>query len=68
LGPGVSWNEITLESTDEPITAGIKVKLPWLPAYYGLTLDGDRYHNKNTLANSLGTGAFDQAGDLEKTK
>ena len=68
LGPGVSWNEITLESTDEPITTGIKAKLPWLPAYYGLTLDGDRYHNKNTLANSLGTGAFDQAGDLERAK
>jgi hypothetical protein len=68
LGPGVSWNEITLESTDEPITTGIRAKLPWLPAYYGLTLDGDRYHNKNTLANSLGTGAFDQAGDLERAK
>jgi hypothetical protein len=68
LSADVSWNEITLESTDEPITTGIKAKLPWLPAYYGLTLDGDRYHNKNTLANSLGTGAFDQAGDLERAK
>ncbi len=63
LGPDVSWNEITLETTDEPTTMGIKAELPWLPAYYGLTLDGDRYRNKNTLANSLGTAAFDQSGN-----
>jgi hypothetical protein len=31
LGPGITWNEITLESTDEPITKGIEFKLPWLP-------------------------------------
>jgi hypothetical protein len=61
LGPGVSWNEITLESTDEPVTTGIKANLPWLPAYYGLTLDGHRYHDNNTLANKLGTAAFDEA-------
>src|SRR5262249_22234800 len=29
LGPGVSWNEITLESTSESITTGIRTKLPW---------------------------------------
>jgi hypothetical protein len=28
LGAGVSWNEITLECTDEPITTGIENKLP----------------------------------------
>jgi hypothetical protein len=37
LGPGVSWNEITLESTDEPITTGITKNLPWIP-YYWLSL------------------------------
>jgi hypothetical protein len=63
LGPGVSWNEITLESTDEPITTGIKAKLPWIPAYYQGMLDGHRYRDSNTLANSLGAGAFDQSGD-----
>jgi hypothetical protein len=68
LGPNITWNEITLESTDEPITTGIVARLPWLPAYYGLTLDGDRYHDRNTLANSLGTAAFDQSGDLESKK
>jgi hypothetical protein len=63
LGPGVSWNEITLESTDEPITTGIKAKLLWLPAYRHRMLDGDPDHDKNTLANSLGAFDFDQSGD-----
>jgi hypothetical protein len=30
LGSNVTWNEITIESTDEPITKGIDLKLPWL--------------------------------------
>jgi hypothetical protein len=30
LGPNITWNEIALESTDEPITTGIDKKLPWL--------------------------------------
>jgi hypothetical protein len=68
LGPGVAWNEITLESTDEPITTGIKAKLPWIPAYYHGMLDGRPYHDKNTLANKLSTADFDKPGDLERTK
>jgi hypothetical protein len=65
LGRGISWNEITLESTDEPITTGIVRKLPWLPAYYDKMLDGNRYHDKRTLANSLSTADFDESGDLK---
>jgi hypothetical protein len=61
LGPGTTWNEITLESTDELVTTGIKTKLPWLPAYYYGMLDGARYRDKNTLANTLGTADFHQA-------
>ncbi|RWL80671.1 MAG: hypothetical protein EOR67_30985 [Mesorhizobium sp.] len=55
LGPDVSWNEITLESTDEPVTEGIEKKLTWLPAYNskGATLDGSPYSSKNTVANIL---------------
>jgi len=30
LGPGITWNEITLEMTGEPITNGLVTKLPWL--------------------------------------
>jgi hypothetical protein len=65
LGRSVTWHEITIESTDEPITTGIKAKLPWLPAYYDKMLDGDRYHDKSTLANTLSTADFDKSGDLK---
>lgn len=61
LGPGVSWNEITLEATDEPVTTGIKSKLPWLPSYRDRMLDGDRTYHKRTLANTLSTADFDQS-------
>lgn len=45
LGKGISWNEITLEITDEPITKGIKQKLSWLSDYArdNLKLSGARY-------------------------
>jgi len=68
LGPNITWHEITLESTDEAITKGIKTKLPWIPAHYDRMLDGDRYHDKTTTANTLSTADFDQSGDLEKGK
>jgi hypothetical protein len=70
LGPGVSWNEITLESTDEPITTGIKATLRWIPAYHNRMLDGDilQRGRKNTLANKFGTFDFDQSGDLQRSK
>ncbi|MGA2998307.1 hypothetical protein [Bradyrhizobium sp.] len=68
LGPDISWNEITLESTDEPITAGIVRKLPWLSAYYVGMLDGSRYHDRGTLANTLSAADFDHSGDLKESK
>jgi len=60
LGPDISWNEITIESTDEPVTKGIELRLPWIAAYYNKMLDGSRYHDKNTLANKLSTASFHQ--------
>jgi hypothetical protein len=33
LGAGMSWRSITIELTDEPLTSGLKEKLPWLAAY-----------------------------------
>ena len=63
LGSAVGWNEITLESTDEPITTGIKNKLPWLPAYHSGMLDGERYSARKTLANTLSAADFQQPGD-----
>jgi hypothetical protein len=63
LGSAVSWNEITLESTDEPITTGLDKKLPWLPAHYRGMLDGERYSAGKTLANTLSAADFQQPGD-----
>jgi DNA-binding transcriptional LysR family regulator len=59
IGPNLTWHEITLESTDEPITTGIVRKLPRLPAYYSGMLDGAPYRDKNTLANTLRAAAGD---------
>ena len=58
LGPNIAWRELTLESTDEPVTTGIEKNLPWLPAYSDKMLDGAHYHDKNTLANTLSTANF----------
>ena len=61
LGPSVVWREITLESTNEPITTGIKEKLSWLPQFSGKMLDGQKLSYvgaKATLANSLSTADF----------
>jgi hypothetical protein len=33
FGPGVSLRQITLETTDDPVTVGIEKKLPWIKAY-----------------------------------
>ncbi len=68
LGPNVAWNEITLESTDEPITKGIELKLTWLPAHYIGMLDGAHYRDKNTLANTLSTADFKYPGDPRDSK
>jgi hypothetical protein len=61
LGAGISWNEITLESTDEPITTGIDEKLPWLPDYRknNLRLDGSNHGVKKDLSNILDWFGFD---------
>jgi hypothetical protein len=68
LGPSITWHEITLESVDEPITTGIRAKLPWLAAYRDKTLDGAHYRDKNTTANSLSTADFNESVDLKATK
>jgi hypothetical protein len=70
LGPNITWHEITLESTDEPITTGITTKLPWLPAHISrnLRLDGSDHGANVKLANILSWFEFDQSGDLEKSR
>ena len=69
LGPNVSWNEITLESTDEPVTKGIELKLPWIEAYFrkNFRLNGTPYHTSNELANILGWDDFNRSKDLRRS-
>jgi hypothetical protein len=69
LGPNITWNEITIESTDEPITKGIELKLTWLPEYFkkNLRLDGSNHGAKNELANILSWWDFDQSSDLKRS-
>jgi hypothetical protein len=68
LGEGISWNGITLESTDEPVTKGIEEKLPWLREYYQkhLGLDGAQIITKRDLANVLKAWDFDQSSELRR--
>jgi hypothetical protein len=70
LGADVSWSEITLESTDEPVTKGLELKLTWLPTYFeeNLRLDGSRYGAKREIANILSSYDFDQSGDLKRSR
>jgi hypothetical protein len=62
LGPNVTWNDMTLEMTDEPITTGMKAKLPWLPKYFAknLKLDGAMLGGGHEIANQLSSYDFDQ--------
>jgi hypothetical protein len=70
LGQGVTWNEITFESTNEPITSGIRTKLPWIDAYFqkNLRLDGSNHGFKRDLANILNWADFDLSGDLKRNR
>jgi hypothetical protein len=70
LGQGITWNEITFEMTDEPITKGIELKLPWINAYFqnNFRLDGTAYGSSRKLANMLSWSDFDQSGDLKRNK
>jgi len=70
LGPNITWHEITLEMTDEPVTKGITTKLTWLPAYFdkNLRLDGSDLITKSNIANRLSWWEFDQSGDLKRSR
>jgi hypothetical protein len=71
LGQGVTWNEITFESTNEPITSGIRTKLPWIEAYFqkNLRLDGQNLEfPKKNVANNLGWADFYLSGDLKRSR
>ncbi|WP_453945094.1 hypothetical protein [Bradyrhizobium sp. USDA 372] len=52
FGSGVSLRDVVIEVTQDPLTAGIEAKLPWLKTMK-THLDGNQYHSRNTLANEL---------------
>jgi len=65
LGPDVSWSKVTLEVTDEPITTGLKAKLPWLAKYLenNLRLNRSKSRTSNELSNILSAEDFSQTGE-----
>jgi hypothetical protein len=69
LGPNITWNEVTLEITNEPVSKGIELKLIWLPAYFekNLRLDGSEYGTKNELSNILSWPEFEQSSELKRS-
>lgn len=68
LGPNLSWDQITLEIIDEPVTRGIEQKLKWLPLHFqkNLTLDGSTSMYKRELANILKWSDFERSPDLKR--
>jgi len=55
------WPFNRIGVTGEPITTGIETRLSWLPQYYDLKFDGQRYETISSqarFANSLSSGAF----------
>jgi hypothetical protein len=68
LGPDVSWNKITLEITDAPITTGLKAKLPWLTEYFenNFRLNRSKSRTSNELPNILSWADFSQTGEARR--
>ncbi len=68
LGPDVSWNKITLEVTDAPITTGLKAKLPWLTEYFenNFRLNRSKSRTSNELPNILSWADFSQTGEARR--
>lgn len=50
---GVKLRRIVLTVVDEPVTIGIEKRLGLLKYYSNSQLDGSRYHDSKTVANSL---------------
>ncbi|WP_143099491.1 hypothetical protein [Bradyrhizobium sp. cf659] len=67
LGTNITWNEVAIESTDEPITRGIEHDLPWIPTYFqnNLRLDRSSLTGEQTIANRLSWWDFIQSSELK---
>ena len=61
IAPAGIWPFNRYGMSGEPITTGIEKRLSWLPSYYNLKFDGQRYETASStlpLANSLSSGVF----------
>ena len=68
LGTNFTWNEITVEITDDPVSTGIEQKLPWIPYYVCGELDGDQGRRAATLASRLTTADFELGTSSNKSQ
>jgi len=72
LGPGISWNAMTVDIVDEPLSTGIETKLPLLvklkeiqkQKQFGIHLDGSEFgygmaSGKASLTNHFGPYQFE---------
>lgn len=68
LGSNITWNEVAIESTNEPITRGIEHDLPWIPTYFqnNLRLDRSSLTGEQTIANRLSWWDFVQSSELKR--
>lgn len=67
FGKGVRIKQVTIEMADEPVTSKILAILPWLPDYYSVGLDGNKYDYQlaqKSFVHSLSAGAFINRGAL----
>ncbi|TWB02411.1 hypothetical protein FBZ96_1031193 [Bradyrhizobium stylosanthis] len=68
VGANITLSEVTIESTDEPITRGIEHVLPWIPTYFekNLRLDRSGLTGEQTVANRLSWWDFIQSSELKR--
>jgi hypothetical protein len=58
FGEDVLLKRIVVEVTNEAVTTGIGARLAWLRDYYSKRLDGQRFGDGLSFANSLSSGEF----------
>jgi hypothetical protein len=68
IGPNLTWNEITLESNDEPITTGIVQKCRGCPRIVPECSTALVTATKIGSPTLLSAADFNQSGDLKGSK
>lgn len=60
FGPGIKIRGISVQIVDEALTTGIEKKLSWWTKYRDRQLDGQKYNNSPSVANTLNRSDFKQ--------